>query len=430
MSGPVIVLILLAILFFLLAMGLEIGMSIMVIALIGFVLIGQPLIQTANSAFTLWNSFVMVSIPLFVFMGGVFVSCGITRHLFDGIDVWLGRMPGGLGLSVIAGCAIFAAMSGSSLATCSALGSISLPEMEKCKYDPKMAMGAVAAGGTLGILIPPSINMVLFGAWTGTSVVHLFAGGVVPGMILALLFILLIVVRVMLNPNLAPKSPRVTWRKRIRATVGIIPWVASIVLVMYVIFSGAMTPTEASALGCLISIVLAILYRRFSLKVLREAALMSVRVSSMIALVAGAGIALVYVLAYLGIPELMVKAMTFLPVGKYGIISLIVLMYFLLGFFFDPVSMMLLTLPFVTPIIEALGYSMVWFGVFLIVLSEVAFLTPPVSMNLYIVQSILPQYTILTVFKGAIPYLLMMGVLIVLLIVWPEIALWLPAMLK
>lgn len=314
MSDSMVILILMAILFFALAIGLEIGFSLVVVTIIGFVfVIEQPLIQIVISAFGFWNSFVMTAIPMFVFMGAIFVSCGITRYLFNAVDAWLGQLPGGIALSVVGGCAIFAAMSGSSLATAAALGSISIPEMERYNYNPQLALGTVAAGGTLGILIPPSINMILYGAWTNTSVVHLFAAGVIPGLVLASLFALYIIIRVLLNPSLAPKSPKVTWGRRLRATVELAPWFLTILLILGVIFSGIMTPTEAAALGSGIAIVLGLLYRRLNWRILVEAGLTATKVTSMIGLVASASIALIYVVGYMGMPELVVNAFTALP---------------------------------------------------------------------------------------------------------------------
>lgn len=427
MPIEIVILILVAGLFLLLATGLEIGISVMILALIGFALvIHQPLFQIPLCAFCWWNSFVMTAVPLFIFMGAVFVKSGITRYLFDGVNAWVGRIPGGLGISVIGACALFAAMSGSSLASAAAMGTVSIPEMERYKYSSQITLGVVAAGGTLGILIPPSINMIVYGAWTGTSVVRLFAAGIIPGLILAALFAALVIIRVLINPSLAPRMPSPTWKERFKSSIGILPWLATIAAVLGVIFAGIMTPTEAAALGSAISLILAFLYRRLSFQVVKEAGLMAVRITAMIGLVASAAIALVYVVTYLEIPELVVAGFTGLPIGKYGIIACICIMYIILGMFLDPISMMLLTLPFITPVILAIGYNMVWFGILLIVLSEMAFLTPPVGMNLYIIHSIAPQYSIMTIARACLPFLIPMMAVVVLLIALPQIPMWLP----
>ncbi len=431
MAEEMIMLILFGILVVLLAMGLEIGVSIGLIAIIGLVVvINQPVMQVAISAYDLMDSFVLTAVPLFIFMGAIFVKSGITVYLFDGVDAWIGRLPGGLAVSVVGSCAIFAAMSGSSLATCATMGTISLPEMERYHYDPKLSLGVVAAGGTLGILIPPSINLIVFGAWTVTSVVDLFAAGMIPGLILASLFAIMIMIRVMLNPSLAPKTPGVTWAKRLKLSAGILPWIVTIILVLGVIFTGTMTPTEAASLGAVIALVLALLYRRMSFKILEDALLMSVRICAMIFLIAGAAVALTYTITYTGVGQLVVAALVGLPIGKYGVLALIVVMYIILGMFIDPIGMMLLTIPFIAPVIIALGYNLVWFGVFLIVLLEMAFLTPPVGMNLFVVQSIAPKYSVMTIARGAIPFLIPMLIVLALLAIWPNIALWLPSMLR
>jgi len=430
MSEEMTVLILVGILFVFLAVGLEIGLSLGLITMIGFlVVIQQPVIEMVGSWCNFFNSFVMTAVPLFVFMGAIFLESGITTYLFDGVNVWLGRVPGGLGISVIGGSTIFSALCGSSAATAAAIGTISIPAMEKYKYDPKLALGVVAVGGTLGILIPPSINMIVFGAWTGVSVVDLFAAGVIPGLMLAILFAISILVRVMLNPSLAPKTPRVTWRERLRVSIGMIPWILTVVVVLGVIFSGIMTPTEAASMGAVIALVLALLYRRLSFRVLRTAALTSVRVCAMIGLVAGAAIALVYVVRWLGVPQLILVAISDLHLGKYGVIALVVMIYIIMGMFVEGISLMLLTLPFLAPVITAQGYSLLWFGIFLIICCEISFLTPPVGMNLYVVQSIAPKYSVMTIARGVIPFMVPMILIVVILVIWPEIVAWLPSML-
>lgn len=431
MTEVTMVLVLFVVLFVLLAMAVEIGMCLGMIAIIGFfVVINQSPIQAVISTFELIDSFVLTAIPLFVFMGAIFVKSGITRYLFRGVSAWVGRLPGGLALSVVGGCTIFAAMSGSSPATAAAMGTLSLPEMEKYGYSPNLSLGVVAAGGTLGILIPPSITMIVFGAWTATPVVYLFAAGIIPGLILASLYGILVSVRVMLNPSLAPKTPSVTWREKLKFSVGIVPWLVTIVIVLGVIFTGIMTPTEAASMGAVISIILALAYRRMNFSVLREAALMAVRICSMLGLVMGGAAMLLFVVAWVGIPKLAVAFFLSFSVGTYGLVALIAVMYIILGCFIGPIEMMLLTLPFVAPIITGIGYNMVWLGVFLIILSEMAMLTPPVGMNLWVIQSISPKHSIETIARSAMPFLGPMVIMLILLAIWPEIALWLPSMLR
>ena len=398
------------------------------VAVIGLVAINGNLLQMAINGLNILNSFVMTAVPLFVFMGAIFVESGITNSLFRGVNAWVGRLPGGLATSVVGACAVFAAISGSSMATAAALGTISLPEMEKYHYDPRLAVGAVAAGGTLGILIPPSMNLIVYGVWTETSVVDLFAAGLIPGLILAVLFEIVIIVMVMFNPGLAPKTAGTSWGEKLKLTAGIAPWILTIVLVLGVIFAGIMTPTEAAALGGFIAIILAMAYRRMSFKILRNAALMAVRISAMLGLLIAGAMGVVFVLNYIKIPGLLIAL--FSGFGTYSILAFIALLYALLGCFIGPISIMLLTLPFLIPIIGDIGYERIWFGVYVIILSEMAMLTPPIGDNLFVIQTIAPQHSFLTIVKGVAPFLIPLVIILVILAVWPEVALWLPNMLR
>ncbi len=430
MSVELIAIILIGGLVFLLALGVEIAIAMGVMASLGFIfIISQPQIQIPWTAWGALNSFTLLAMPFFVFMGTMFANTGVVRSLFEGADKWIGWLPGGLASSVIGASAIFGAMSGSSIAAAATFSTISFPEMERRGYAPKLAFGAIAVGGTLSVLIPPSIILIIYGAWEDQSVARLFAAAMIPGIILAGLLILTVIVMVTFNPGLAPKSPRVTWRERLFGIRDILPWIGIIFLVLGVIFGGIMTPTEASALGAFLGIAVALGYRQMSYKALKASFFTAIRVTAMVGFVLFAARLLSFVFQAAGLTESFSSFMLNLPFGKYGTLAIICIMYLILGMFLDAASMMLLTMPFVMPIIASFGFSPIWWGVTYVILAEIGLVTPPFGLNLFTIHGVLPKYSILTIAAGALPFLIPMLLMIVILIAFPELALWLPGIL-
>jgi len=418
-------------LFLLLLSGLEIAVVLGGIGCLGFIfLVDQPLIHATRIWWEVTNSFILTAVPLFIFMGALFVHSGATRSLFDGVNKWLGFLPGGLACSVVGSCALFAAISGSSLATVATIGTISLPEMRKQKYAAKLALGTIAAGGTLGILIPPSITMIIYGEWVGVSIIRLFAAGIIPGIILAMLFSVGIMAVARLFPRLAPKPGKSTWTEKLRSTKGLAPWVATMFVVLGGIFAGIMTPTEAAAVGVVCSLVISTAYRQLSFKVLKRALADTVKLTSMILfLVVGAKV-LAFVILSLGIGKHVSIAMLgFAGGSKYAILAIIYLMYLMLGCFLEPLGMMVVTLPFIIPVIHGLGLSSVWFGIPLVIMCEAGFITPPVGLNLFILKGLNPEYGIGEIAIGAAPFLIPMLMVVWLVTIWPQFALWLPGIM-
>lgn len=417
-------------LLFLLAIGLEIYVAMGIIASLGLLLfVGQPLQQFAFTAWSSMNSFTLTCMPLFIFMGAIFQYTGVVRPLFLSTSKWLARLPGGLFVSVLGANALFGAMSGSSVAAAATFGKIVFPDMERLGYNPRMSLGAIAMGGTLSVLIPPSIIFVLYGVWQEVSIARLFAAGMIPGIILAALLMLTIIVLVKLNPRLAPEPPKSTWGEKLHALIDILPFLAVILVVLGVIFMGIMTPTEAAAMGAFASIVLALAYRRMTFIALKESMLTAVKVTSMLAVIMMSAQVLAQVFQYVGLTAAMAEFMYQLPFGKYGIMAVLCVMYLILGMFFDSFSMMLLTLPFVTPIIIGLGFDLIWFGVLYVVLAEIGLVTPPFGLNLFVLKSVVPQYDIMVIARGALPFLVPILLVIALLIAFPQLALWLPSVL-
>jgi tripartite ATP-independent transporter DctM subunit len=414
----------------LLALGIEIGPAMGIVAGLGLILfVHQPLDYFARCAFDTMNSFTFTAIPLFVFMGTIYAHTGIVKDLFRGAEKILGNIPGSLASSMIVANAIFGAISGSSLAAAATFGKICFPEMEKAGYDPKMSLGAIAISGTLSVLIPPSLIMIIYGGWQDVSVARLFAGGIIPGIILTAFFILTVTVLVTLNPKLAPKTEGSSFKEKIQATLKLLPFMIVIFLVLGTIFGGIMTPTEAASLGAFLSIVLSLIYRQMSWRALQESMLTAVNISAMIAFVLFTARMLGQVFQYIGLTEAFSSFMSGLPLGKYTIFALICFMYLILGCFFDAISMLVLTLPFVGPLIKNLGFDFIWFGVTYVVIAEIGLVTPPFGLNLFVLKGVVPKYEITYIFAGTIPFLIPAGILIVLLTIFPELVLWLPNLL-
>lgn len=414
----------------LLALGVEIAVSMGIIATVGLVVfVGQPLQQFAYSGWEIVNSFVLTAMPLFVFMGAILANTGIAGDLFRAADKWLGGLPGGIACSVIGANAVFGAMSGSSVAATATFGKIAFPEMEKLGYEPKLALGSIAVAGTLSVLIPPSLLFIVYGAWEGVSVARLFAAGLIPGIVLAVLLMVTVMVRVRLNPRLAPTASTPSRHERFATLPSLLPFLAIIALVLGVVFTGVMTPTESAALGAFLSIVLAAVRRRLSLTILRQSMEDAVKISAMVAFVLFTARVLGMVFAYLGVTKALAAGMLTLPLDKYGMLAVICLLYLVLGSFFDTFSMMVLTLPFVSPIVAGSGFDAIWFGVVFVILAEIGLVTPPFGLNLFVLNGAVPKHDVMTIAAACLPLLPALLLLVVLLTLFPQLALWLPEVL-
>jgi len=415
----------------LLALGIEIAPAMGIVAGLGLLLfVHQPLDYFARAAFEIMNSFTFTAIPLFVFMGTIYANTGTVRSLFGGAEKIFGSLPGSLTSAMIVANAVFGAISGSSLAATATFGKICFPEMEKAGYDSKMSLGAIAISGTLSVLIPPSLIMIVYGGWQDVSVARLFAGGVIPGIILTIFFMITATILVIRNPKLAPKrGKKFTMREKLTSFWDLLPFVIIIGIVLGTTFGGIMTPTESASLGAFLSIILALVYRQMTFQALKESMLSAVNISAMIAFVLFTARMLGQVFQYIGLTEATSAFMMSLPLGKYSILAIICIMYLILGCFFDSLSMLVLTLPFVAPIIKNLGFDFIWFGILYVVLAEIGLVTPPFGLNLFVLKGVVPKYEITTIFMGTLPFLIPTVILIILLILFPELALWFPRVL-
>ena len=431
MSLAVMSLILLGGLMVLLAFGVEIAPAMGIVAALGLIFfVGQPLDYFARAAFEIMNNFTFTAIPLFVFMGAIFSGTGIIGTLFRGSEKIFGNLPGSLASSVIVANSIFGAISGSSLAAVATFGKICFPEMKKAGYDAKLSLGAIAISGTLSVLIPPSVILIAYAGWQDVSVARLFAGGMVPGIILAALLVLTVTLMVIRKPSLAPTATTTsTMRERGRALLDLLPFLGIIILVLGTIFSGVMTPTESAALGAALSLVMALIYRRLTFRTFLDSMWTAVTTTSMIAFVLFTARMLGQVFQFIGLTEAFSGFMLSLPLGKSAILFVICAMYVVLGCFFDALSMLVLTLPFVAPLINDLGFDKIWFGVLYVVLAEIGLVTPPYGLNLFVLNGVVPEYEITTIFMGTLPMLVPTLVLVLLVAFFPDLVLWLPGLL-
>lgn len=417
-------------LFILLAIGLEIGWAIGIIAAVGLVLfVNQPIGQIARTSWSSLNSFSLIAVPLFVLMGSILANTGVSEYLFSSLEKWVGFLPGGLTVTTIAGNAVFGAMCGSSLAATATFGKVAFPAMEKRHYDPGLALGSIAVGAILSPLIPPSILMIIYGSWHRMSIVRLFAAGIIPGIMLTVLFIITIAVRVKINPSLAPPPVKYSWREKIVGLKGVLPFVVVIGVVLWVIFGGIMTPSEAAAMGAFLSIVLSLAYRRLTLRVLKMSLFDAVKVTSFALFIMAMATALSHVFNSAGIVVGVKEFVLALPIGTYGTLVLFYVMYLIMGMFFDSWSMLFITFPFVMPIILALNIDPIWWGVIYMMAGEQSLVTPPFGMGLFVLHNVVPQHPIGTIVRGSLPFLIPVYLNILILMVFPEIVLWLPNVL-
>ena len=374
------------------------------------------------------TDFLLVAIPMFVLLGEILLRAGITERMYDGIVRWVGWLPGGLMHSNIGSSALFAATSGSSVATAATIGTVAVPQIEKRGYNEPLFLGTIAAGGTLGILIPPSINLILYGLLTDTSVPELYLAGFLPGFLLAALFMATIVVLCLLRRGWGGEPIRGDWASRIGALPALIPPIGIFLVVVGSIYAGLATPTEAASLGVVAAMVLAAFNRKLTLDMLRHAVEGTMRTTSMIMLIILAAVFLNFVLSVIGLTTALTDFVAGLGLTPFQTMLMIIAVLVVLGCFMETLSMLLTTAPIVTPIVIALGYDPVWFGILLMVLLETALITPPIGINLYVVQGIRANGDIVDVMKGASPFVITMFAMIALLLAFPQLALWLPSL--
>jgi len=375
------------------------------------------------------NSSTLIAIPFFVLLGEILVRSGVAQRTYKALESWLSWLPGGLIHANIATATLFSATSGSSVATSATVASVAMPQAEKLGYNPKLFSGAIAAGGTLGIMIPPSINLIVYGFLTQTSIPKLFLAGLIPGLFLAALFMLITAILCMLKPSLGGPGIKSNWNKRLAGLIDLIPLLALFGTIVGSIYLGWATPTEAAAIGVAMAFVLAAIqnHKALTRNMLMESLKSTVRTTSMIMLVVIGAYILNFVLTASGVSRLLQDFLQNLGISALATLLVIVLIYIVLGFFIETLSLMVATIPIIVPIIMQLGYDKIWFGILMIILVEMALITPPVGLNLYVVQGARKSGRFSDVMIGVIPYAIVMLFMVALLIMFPSIALYLPS---
>lgn len=380
----------------------------------------------ASESFTLASNPELVVIPLFILMGNVATESGLSRKLYEAAYAWIGHWRGGLASATVIGSGGFAALSGSSVASALTIGRVSLGEMERFGYAPRLSCAAVAAGGTLGILIPPSTGFVLYAILTQQSIGRLFLAGVLPGLILMGLFIGTILLLTLLRPEIGPRGPVTPWPDRWRSTLGAMPLIVLICLTIGGLYGGLFSVSEAAAVGAALAILYGFLTRSLSLRAFGQALKDSVSTTAVVMLILIAAHIMGPFLSLSHAPSLMGEWLTSLPIGPYGILLLILATYLVLGCFMEGFAMLVLTMPIFFPVIVGLGFDPIWFGVVVVIMLEMGLITPPVGINVFIVKSVAPNVALNEIFRGVWPFLLAMAALVGLLILVPGIALLLP----
>jgi tripartite ATP-independent transporter DctM subunit len=418
-----------AVMFLLLMLGVPIAFSMALTGAVGIWILEGPGPALAHTLLIPWDegrSFVFVTIPLFVLMGQLVFHTGLASDLYDGVRTWIGKIPGGMAITSVVACGAFGAVTGSSIATVATMGAIVMPEMRRYKYHPRLATGALAASGTLGILIPPSLIFIFYGVMTETSIGALFIAGIMPGILTAVMFSAIILVRCMITPSLGPPGPGSTWKERWTSTIGLMPILGLFLLVIGGIYGGIFTPTEAAGVGCAGVLVTAAFRRRLSGSAMSKALEETALISAMIFAIIIGGYLVARFLAITGITEDLVSILVGMELGRVGFLLLLVLLYLVLGAMLDVFGMLVLTIPFLMPVVSELGISPIWFGVFAVVMAELALVTPPVGANVFVMRRTAPEVPMGEIFMGVLPFVIGELVVIALLIAFPEIALWLP----
>lgn len=405
-------------------------------ALIGFVGFGflvsfeASLNLIARDVFAVFGSYNLTVIPLFVFMGQIAFHSGISARLFDTAYKFMGHLPGGLAIATVWACAAFSAICGSTNATAATMAAATLPEMKRYNYKAGLATGVVAAGGSLGILIPPSVIFIVYGIMTEQSIGKLFIAGIIPGILLTLLFIATIVIWVMLKPDLAPRAQRATFREMIASLSGLVETLLLFLLVMGGLFAGFFTPTEAGGIGAFGTLALAVIKRNLTWKGFIAALFETTRISCMILVIVAGATIFGHFLAVSRIPFEIANWISGFDLPPYVIMFFIILVYLVGGCFIDALALIMLTVPIFYPVITHFGYDPIWFGVIIVLITQIGIITPPVGINVYVVSGVARDVPLEVIFKGAVPFLIALIIGTFLLIPFPQIALYLPSLIR
>ena len=413
----------------LLMMGMNIGICMMAVGFFGYWYVRgftPALALFKNIPYTQATTYSFTVIPLFVLMGNLCFHSGMSSDLYDCAHKWLGNLRGGLAMATVAACACFSAICGSTAATAATMGVVALPEMREHGYDDSLSCGSIAAGGTLGILIPPSTGFIIYGIVSGVSIGALFAAGILPGLLLALCYILAITVVVHLHPERAPGKMKFSMKEKLLSLKGGLAMIILFAIAIGGIFSGWFTANEAAAVGATAALIYLIARRRFTWKIFLDCLRDTVKTSGMIFLILIGAYVFGAFLTITGLPTALARFVNSLDVNRYIILAVIILIYAIMGCLMDSLAMVMLTVPIFQPIMQALGFNDIWYGVLMIMVMEMGLITPPVGMNVYIVAGVAKDVPLQKIFRGVAPMVLGMLVAIIILCAWQDLALILP----
>lgn len=418
-----------ALMLVLMALGLHIGTVMFALGILGAGLFfGAPGVNALGVVyFEQMNADLLMALPLFILLGEILVRCGSSERMYHSLSDWLNPLPGGLLHTNIAASALFSAISGSSVATAATISTVALPTFRKKSYDVRVVLGSIAAGGSLGNLIPPGIAIIIYGVLTNTSVARLYAAATIPGAVLTVMFMACIVIMALWNPAIAPREPVTDpLSVRLRRLVDLLPPLLVFAIVMGSIYAGWATATEAAAISVIVALPIAAFYRKLSIAMLHDAYLSTINLTALSMLILAGAFVLNFVLGMLGVTAVLGKFVATLDVTSVQLLYILFVFYVILGTFFETLPMLVGTLPLVFPLIVAANIDPVLFGVFLVLMCEISLISPPVGMTLYVIQAVRNEGSISDVFRGTVPFFVTMLLMTIVLIHWQDMALWLP----
>jgi len=409
---------------------LPVAFAMALVGVVGFAYLADPgpaLSILSQDIFEQFSSYPLTVIPLFILMGSFAFASGISRRLYETAYTWVGQFRGGLTIATVFACAGFGAICGSSTATAATMGQIALPEMKKYKYDDTLATGTVAAAGTLGILIPPSTVLIVYGILTEESIGKLFIAGVLPGVILSIFFAATVSLLCWRNPAVGPPGVPTSWMEKLRATTGIMPAFILFLLAIGGLFLGWFSPTQAGAIGAGGALIIGLARRQLSWRTFFEAGKEGLRTSCMVIFIITGAVIFGHFMAVSTIPFVLAEWLGGLPIHPMAVMVVIVFIYFIGGFFMDAMGLIVVTIPIFFPIVEKLGFDPIWFGVIVVLVTEMGVITPPVGVNVFVIKGIAPDVPLEHIFKGIFPFLAALIIVTVILMFFPQIATFLPS---
>lgn len=416
-------------LFILILLRMHIGVALGIVGLIGIAVLtnaDSALVKLANTAYSQTSIYIMSVIPVFLLMGELAFTSGLSQEAYNTVHKWVGHLPGGLAMATTGACAAFAAVCGSSSATAMVMVSISLPEMRKRKYDHGFALGSIASGGTLGILIPPSAAFILYGIITEQSIGKLFLSGILPGILLTALFMIFIYIWVKRNPTLGPGGSKFSWRERLISLKTVWTVLTLFVVVMGGIYSGIFTVNEAAGIGVFVAFLIALVRRRLTRANIVASLMNSLRATGMIFVLIIGAMLFNYFLALSGVTTALADFITSLPVPPIGIIIGILILYLILGCLMDAFAMLLILVPVVYPVVVGLGFDPIWFGTITVIMVETGLITPPIGLNVFIISGMARDVPITSIYRGITPFIIAALVCVAIVVAFPQIALLVP----